>query len=102
MPTDTNIFWSEIPKDATIYDLGASWVAQMPDGKTSLVYWTGNEAAKAQSFLKMKAIPGPIRPITPRTEFTQEQIDKIKADCKKHESPTQTIVMNFGKTYRRR
>jgi hypothetical protein len=52
---DGNMFWSEIPKDATVKDLGGSYIAITKDGKRYLVYWTGQDASKAQSFLKMKA-----------------------------------------------
>lgn len=52
-----NIFWSDIPKDAKIYDLGQSWVVHMPDGRKGLVYWTGQDATKAQNMLKMRALP---------------------------------------------
>jgi len=56
MSYEHNIFWSDIPKDAQIYDLGHSWVVHMPDGRKGLVYWTGETAGKAQAMLKMRAL----------------------------------------------
>jgi len=57
MSYEHNIFWSEIPRDAKIYDLGQSWVVHMPDGRKGLVYWTGDDAGKAQTMLKTRALP---------------------------------------------
>lgn len=52
-----NILWSDIPKDAKIYDLEGSWVVHMPDGRKGLVYWSGNDAVKAQNTLRLRALP---------------------------------------------
>lgn len=57
MSYEHNIFWSDIPRDAQIYDMGQSWVVHMPDGRKGLVYWTGETAGKAQAMLKMRALP---------------------------------------------
>lgn len=57
MSYEHNIFWSDIPKDAQIYDLGQSWVVHMPDGRKGLVYWTGETAGAAQNMLKLRALP---------------------------------------------
>lgn len=57
-----NIFWSDIPKDAKIYDLGQSWVVHMPDGRKGLVYWTGNDVGKAQNMLKIRSLPKSMLP----------------------------------------
>jgi hypothetical protein len=52
-----NILWSNIPKNAQIYDLGGSWVVHMPDGRKGLVYWGSTDDSKAQNMLKMRALP---------------------------------------------
>jgi hypothetical protein len=57
MSYEHNIFWSDIPKNAQIYDLGGSWVVHMPDGRKGLVYWTGEDAGKAHAMLKIRALP---------------------------------------------
>ena len=57
MTYEHNIFWSDIPKDAKIYDLGGSWVVHMPDGRKGVVYWNGESARKAQDMLRMRALP---------------------------------------------
>ena len=56
MSYEHNIFWSDIPKDAQIYDMGSSWVVHMPDGRKGLVYWTGETAGSAQRMLKVRAM----------------------------------------------
>lgn len=53
--TDKNIFWTDIPKSAKVKDLGASYLAILADGTRALVYWTGNDAGKAQAWLRMRA-----------------------------------------------
>lgn len=65
MSYEHNIFWSDIPKDAKIYDLGQSWVVHMPDGRKGLVYWTGQDSAKAQAMLKARALPKGMMPGPP-------------------------------------
>ncbi len=80
MSYEHNIFWSEIPKNAKIYDLGGSWVVHMPDGRKGLVYWTGNDAGKAQDMLKMRALPKERMPKeepkkAERTSREQKEID---------------------------
>ena len=57
MNYDKNIFWSDIPKEAKIYDLGSSYVVHMPDGTKGLVFWTGSDSVKAQDFLRSRALP---------------------------------------------
>lgn len=57
MSYEHNILWSNIPKNAQIYDLGGSWVVHMPDGRKGLVYWGSTDAGKAQNMLKMRALP---------------------------------------------
>lgn len=83
---DKNIFWSEIPKDAKVYDLGSSYVVHMPDGTKGVVYWTGSDAGKAQDFLKMKALPKSALEKEKISEnMTEEEYEKLMRTAKGHD-----------------
>jgi hypothetical protein len=93
-----NIFWSDIPKDAKIYDLGSSWVVHMPDGRKGVVYWTGNDAGKAQNMLKMRALPKSALPAfkkaLPPTALTSKPCGKWRWDG----MPGETCVCGVTKS----
>ena len=99
-----NIFWSDIPKSSTVYDLKASFVAVDTEGRAALVYWTGNDAGRAQQRLKMRAVPGPIPPLTPKAPAVpyawkpgerEALLAKIEAD----KSSACVIVCNFPRKH---
>ena len=56
MDSTGNIFWSEIPKGTKIYNHGSSWSVVIKR-KRFVVFWTGEEAGKAQRFLNANSVP---------------------------------------------
>jgi len=95
MPHDYkyNIFWSDIPKDAEIYDLGKSYVAHLSDGRKGLVYWVGEEAGKAQRMLKARALPKESRP-PPSKRRTAKEIAKIKVQVEEFKKQHPEVYEN--------
>jgi hypothetical protein len=61
--SSANIFWSDIPPGAKVYDLGGSYAVRLANGQAACVYWTGTDAGRAQAMLKVRAIPGPMPPV---------------------------------------
>jgi hypothetical protein len=87
MSYEDNIFWSEIPKDAVVYDTGHGFAVHTQDGRMAVAYWTGDQATQAQAALRKRARPKadwerdkgkPIVPKPPPTPLTPKSEAKFQ------------------------
>lgn len=50
-----NIFWRDIPPNATVEQVRQTYVVTLPDGSKAVAYWMGNDSAEAQRALDKMA-----------------------------------------------
>lgn len=69
-----NIYWRDAKnRQAIIEDRGSVWIARLPGRRSAVVYWTGNEAALAQAWLRQATSVLRRRRLSRRGRYTRKR-----------------------------